>query len=77
MRITRREASVMFFTNIIIGIVSIIGYVLNFWNVIKLKPQVPLTGPIMDVVNAASVEWVISVVGLIIPPIGVLTGYLI
>lgn len=77
MRITRREASVMFFTNIIIGIVSIIGYVLNFWNVIKLKPQVPLTGPIMDVVNAASVEWAISVVGLIIPPIGVLTGYLI
>ena len=77
MRITRREASVMFFTNIIIGIVSIIGYGLNIWNVIKLKPQVPLTGPIMDVVNAASVEWAISVVGLIIPPIGVLTGYLI
>lgn len=77
MQITKRRAKIMFSMNIVFAIVSIIGYGLNFWNVIKLKPQVPLTGPIMDVVNAASVEWVISVVGLIIPPIGVLTGYLI
>lgn len=77
MRLTHRRAKMLFSINIAIAIISVVGYGLNIWNVIKLKPQVPLTGPIMDIVNAASVEWVISVVGLIIPPIGVLTGYLI
>ena len=77
MRLTHRRAKMLFSINIAIAIISVVGYGLNIWNVIKLKPQVPLTGPIMDIVNAASVEWFISVVGLIIPPIGVLTGYLI
>lgn len=69
-------ASGCFLILILPFILCVIGYVMNFQNLVQYWPNCPVDATVVEVIKLLPFRWIVSAVGVFLIPVGIITGFI-